>query len=165
VFEFFGIVNNYPKYSISNLGRVRSLHYGLLKPGRDGDGYLQVALYNSSGCKWFKVHRLVTEYFLGPRPRDMEVCHNNGIITDNRLCNLRYDTKAGNFADKKKHGTENFGTKNGQNILSETEVMKIVYLLKLGVYQKDIAREVGVSQATVSNIASGKTWSWLTGLS
>jgi hypothetical protein len=35
----------------------------------------------------------------------MEGCHWNGNPADNRLTNLRWDTPAGNAADRERHGT------------------------------------------------------------
>jgi hypothetical protein len=54
-----------------------------------------------------KVHQLVMEAFVGHRPIGMEVCHNDGNNGNNRWTNLRYDTRAANERDKKKHGTDN----------------------------------------------------------
>src|SRR3546814_4878852 len=51
------------------------------------------------------VHDLVTEAFIGPKPRGLEVCHNNGTRNDNRLVNLRYDTRSANAMDRHLHGT------------------------------------------------------------
>lgn len=51
------------------------------------------------------VHRVVLTTFVGPCPDGMEACHGNGDYTDNRLANLRWDTKAENGADKIRHRT------------------------------------------------------------
>ena len=50
------------------------------------------------------IHRLVLEAFVGPCPEGMETCHNNGVRTDNRLENLRWDTSSANNDDIVKHG-------------------------------------------------------------
>jgi hypothetical protein len=44
--------------------------------------------------------------FVGPCPEGMEVCHNNGDPTDNRMENLRYGTHSSNEQDKLIHGTD-----------------------------------------------------------
>jgi len=41
----------------------------------------------------------------GPRPDGMECCHGNGDSADNRVENLRWDTRANNGADKRMHKT------------------------------------------------------------
>ena len=51
------------------------------------------------------VHKLLAATFLGPRPPGADVCHINGIKTDNRLANLRYGTRAENIQDSVAHGT------------------------------------------------------------
>lgn len=102
-------------YEVSDFGRVRSLdrlirrgdgHFfkkgRTLKPQTAGKGYLSVEV---GGTRWY-VHRLVLNSFVGPCPPGMEVCHNNGCRTDNRLENLRYDSPTNNNRDKSVHGTD-----------------------------------------------------------
>jgi hypothetical protein len=50
-----------------------------------------------------KVHHLILEAFVGPRPEGLKACHNNGDGHDNRLDNLRWDTQANNIADMHRH--------------------------------------------------------------
>ncbi len=57
------------------------------------------------------IHTLVAAAFIGPRPDGMDTCHNNGDKTDNRLDNLRYDTKSANAFDTLKHGTNRAANK------------------------------------------------------
>jgi hypothetical protein len=55
------------------------------------------------------VHKLVLLAFVGPCPEGMECCHNNGIASDNRIENLRWDTHFNNNADRKRHGNYKTG--------------------------------------------------------
>lgn len=90
------------KYSVSNLGNVRSNCYGkvrLLKPmlsaGRY-NGYLMVTLYKDSVGKKVKVHRLVAEAFI-PNPNRLPVInHKDEDRTNNRADNLEWCTIAYN---------------------------------------------------------------------
>lgn len=67
---------------------------------------LLVAIRQGPGKRIVRyVHRLVLEAFVGPAPAGHECCHNNGDFRDNRLENLRWDTRKANVADAKKHGT------------------------------------------------------------
>lgn len=106
-------------YEVSDQGRVRSLertvtykdgrrrHHPeqLLKPTAHPSGYLMVDL-RIGGKRWpRRVHRLVLEAFVGPRPDGFEGCHGNGVQTDNRLVNLRWDTAEANRDDARRHGT------------------------------------------------------------
>lgn len=51
------------------------------------------------------VGRTVLEAFVGPCPDGMECCHSDGDRWNNRLSNLRWDTKSENQLDSVRHGT------------------------------------------------------------
>lgn len=76
-----------------------------LAPGVRKDGRLSVVLNREGRRRTRLIHQLVLEAFVGPRPNGMEGCHNDGICTNNVWTNLRWDTRAGNAADTKRHGT------------------------------------------------------------
>ena len=110
-------------YEVSDAGRVRSLGR-FYSPGWPGSKprwlegrilrqaptqgrYLTVALSRDAKPRTFPIHHLVLTAFAGPRPESgMHACHNNGIGTDNRLDNLRWDTPAANVNDQIRHGTQ-----------------------------------------------------------
>ena len=106
-------------YEVSDRGRVKSKARGvrrgggiwqkparILKPGSNLGGRLFVVLPDlSGGWKNAYIHRLVLDNFVGPCPEGMEACHSNGDYTDNRLENLRWDTKSSNMQDQIRHGT------------------------------------------------------------
>ena len=112
-------------YDVSDQGRVKSkarpVRRGsglwqkpdlILKPGKSIDGRPFVILPNGQGgWKPYYIHRLVLKAFVGPCPSGMEACHNNGDRTDNRLVNLRWDTKSANAFDRVRHGTHNHASK------------------------------------------------------
>lgn len=117
-------------YEVSSLGRIRSLDryiFGrhptgkklfrfyrgrILSPSKNKK-YARIVLSSpSKGKISATVHSLVTLTFYGKRPEKLEVCHNNGNGFDNRLINLRYDTRSANTLDCIKHGKHsNFGRK------------------------------------------------------
>jgi hypothetical protein len=67
---------------------------------RKGKGYLYATLRDGQRCRKAHVAVLVLEAHRGLKPGpEYEACHGNGIRTDNRLCNLRWDTKAANLAE------------------------------------------------------------------
>ena len=82
-------------YQVSNLGRVKSIGYGIervLKPAKNSRKYLTVNLHKSKKGKSFLVHRLVAQAFI-PNPENKEqIDHINTIKTDNRVENLRWVT-------------------------------------------------------------------------
>lgn len=113
-------------YEVSNLGRVRSLdrtriyqrfdqgakrmvtvtrlHKGhVLRPGTTKSGHQLVVLKRGSGGQY--VHSLVLAAFVGPRPDGSECCHGDGDPTNNRVENLRWDTRLANVQDMIRHGT------------------------------------------------------------
>ena len=100
-------VVGYGGYQVSDTGEVMSFKRSpnglLLKQIRATGGYLAVKLNHSNNRKM--VHRLVLEAFVGPCPEGMEGCHNNGNPADNRLSNLRWDTKSANAFDTVAHGS------------------------------------------------------------
>lgn len=51
-----------------------------------------------------RVHVLVLEAFVGPRPPGMECLHSNDVGTDNRLSNLRWGTHSENLNDLVRNG-------------------------------------------------------------
>jgi hypothetical protein len=68
------------------------------------DGYRTVHLGQANMQKY--VHHLIALTFMGKTPKGMEICHNNGIKSDNRLENLRFDTRQNNVYDTMKHRYE-----------------------------------------------------------
>lgn len=98
-------------YQVSSLGRVKSSPRngtlgGVLKTDKNSDGHLEVGLYRNNKRVGFFVHTLVLEAFVGPRPENLEACHNDGDPSNNRPENLRWDTKSSNALDRQKHGTD-----------------------------------------------------------
>lgn len=103
-------------YEVSNFGRVRSVARADARGHRlDGQmltlrphprGYLQTTLTREGHCRTTKVHHLVLEAFVGPRPAGAECRHRNGKRDDNRAANLLWGTSKENAADRIEHGTQ-----------------------------------------------------------
>ncbi len=148
-------------YEVSNFGRVRSLKFRntagrILRTAKQRSGHLRVDLGRRQRNRL--VHRLVIETFVGPRPEGMECCHHNGDPEDNRIENLRWDTRSSNHADKRIHGTSRSGEENPFSKLKADEVKDIRRMRSSGFTLKDIAEAFGVTQSTVSAIARRKAW-------
>lgn len=160
--ESWKTISGFDDYEISNLGRVKSNRgktQKILKPRVFGKGYHGVTLCKNGIQKKRYIHQLVLEEFVSSRPTSREVCHGDGDRTNNRLNNLRWDTKPGNHSDKYVHGTMMMGSGHTNSKLSESDVKEIRSLYVVGgITQKDLGKRFGVSQGTVWDILSRKTW-------
>ncbi len=164
------VIPSHPDYEASDEGQVRSwrgyagvrLDTPRLKAARLGtNGYLVTDLVSSpeGKKKTRSVHQLVAEAFLGPRPPGREVCHLDGDKTNNSASTLRYDTHKGNHADRKEHGTNNAGAKNGGAKLSASQVGEMRRLYRdLNVSTRTLAEKFNVSVSTAWRAVRGISW-------
>ncbi len=171
-------VLGFPRYAITIDGRVWSkpqtnrfgeLYGGIWLKPTNRHGYLFVELYAGSHSRILAVHRLVLENYIGRCPEGMEACHGNGIKTDNRLENLRWDTKRNNQLDAIRHGTAQCLRQTGENNpfckLSEDNVKLIFNAYHDGAYtQQELADCFELNRATVGQIVRKETWKhvWIT---
>jgi len=167
-------IPNFPGYSVTDTGEVRSeprkgrVSGRWLKPGHS-DGYLFVVLCRDGKQYPCRVHRLVLEAFVGPCPAGMGTCHANGIRTDNRVSNLRWDTRVANAQDAVKHGTSGGFKARGETSsaakLTEQQVRQIREEYNTGqFFQWEIAERHGITRPTVGCIIRGETWKHLIGV-
>lgn len=112
----------------------------------------------------YRVHRLVLEAFVGPCPPGMECCHNNGNPADNRLENLRWDTRSANCLDAVQHGTSpgltsRYGESNpsAKLTLDQVQMIRVAYADGAGT-QKDFADMFGVAPSTIAMLLRGYNW-------
>lgn len=81
-------------YQVSNLGSVRSAKTGKVLRSHavsNKKNYQKVQLYIYGERVSVYVHQLVAWNFVGSPPDNCQIHHINGIATDNRACNLRYE--------------------------------------------------------------------------
>lgn len=83
-------------YQVSYLGRVRSLKFGkviVLRPVKDGKGYLRVGLWKENKVNRFSVHRLVAQAFIPNSDENKtQINHIDECKQNNRVSNLEYCT-------------------------------------------------------------------------
>lgn len=91
-------------YSVSSDGLIYSHSKRALKSFYLFKDRYAVNLWKNGKQYTRRVHVLVAEAFIGPRPKGLIACHNNGIATDNNVENIRWDTSQNNALDTVKHG-------------------------------------------------------------
>lgn len=156
-------------YEVSSLGQVRRSRGGmgsyvgriLKRYDKSGDGYRFVQLCKQNRKRFFGVHVLVAEAFLGRRPKGKVPNHRNLDKTDNRAENLEWLTRKQNaqhaIAAGRVGGRALQGEANGRAKLS-VEQVAIIQRLKGVVGQRDLARLCGVSKTAIQMIHQGRHW-------
>jgi len=166
VTETWKSIPGHSGYEVSDKGRVRSIDREVvrtfasgdyssirpgrvLKPGLARNGYLSVVLGRSVGTKF--VHHLVALTFIGPREAATEVCHVNGVKTDNRPENLYYGSRSQNNVDITKHG--------GKRKITVEQVREIrSRYLGTWDHANQLADEFGVSAKHIYNIGTRRRY-------
>lgn len=172
--EWMPIKNFEEFYSVSNLGRVKSmgrkyLHTGnrmivrkprILRGIKNSDGYLFVILTDSILKKQFGVSRLVAIHFIPNHENKREVNHKKGIKIDNRASELEWATAKENVQHafytglaKGKKGEDNVNSK-----LKDKDVVEIRKLTELNVPLREIALKYSVSKPLIRYIRDKKIW-------
>ncbi|WP_375475293.1 HNH endonuclease signature motif containing protein [uncultured Nostoc sp.] len=147
-------------HSIGDDGTVYRNIGGVLKPLKGSisyHGYRKVHLRHSVIGKIEAVHRLVAAMFIGECKNSDFVTHINGDRLDNRVDNLKYVPRKESNKSTLRRGENNHFAK-----LTEKTVRAIKGQIGEGKRSdKQIAVVYGVSERTIRNIASGKTWKHL----
>ena len=150
-------------YQISNLGRVKTLGNNMFKNEKimknrlSPKGYLRIGLTKDNYKKMFFVHRLVAENFIKNFENKKQVNHINGIKTDNRTCNLEWNTAFENMKHASLNGFLN--AKKGENhyLYKATDEIKSRIIEKRKDYtQRQLGKMFNLSQCSVSQILSKK---------
>jgi len=120
--------------------------------------------YGHFGIKgrMYKAHRV--SYFIehGRIDNDRLVLHRCDVRACVNPAHLFLGTPKDNSQDavKKGRNTKLYGEQNGKAKLTRAAVFAIRRLCKRGVYQKTVAKQFGVSEATVSYVVNGR-WDFL----
>lgn len=172
------VVGHEGRYEISSLGRARSLDRKvdrvfklpngdqrvvptfypgkMLVPRRIGKCYLGYCFRWKGPNK--KAQIAVLEAFVGPRPgKEFDGCHNNGEPEDNRLSNLRWDTKSSNAQDTFIHGGKHIGDRHPMAVVTDDQVRRF----KAARREETIsgaAKTAGIPYAIGWHIDKGNTW-------
>ena len=135
-------------YQVSNLGRIRSIKYTILRPGFNYEYYF-VALSRDGNKTMKKVHRLVAQAFI-PNPENKpQINHINAIKTDNRAINLEWVTQKENSAHAISLG---LGRKPKLSDDIEKEIYRSFMPYDKTYGLKALAKKYNVDTSTIRNI-------------
>ena len=148
-------IDGFPGYWVSDQGRVR--HWSRLLIARPNErGYLRVTLLTPEGKRVARrVHLLVLEAFVGPRPSSKHVGAHapDRNPRNNQLNNLRWALPTENERDKKEHGTHRGGGRHWRP--SRVRIATIHALAAAGESFSKIAKTHGLHRSSVSRIVRG----------
>lgn len=171
--EWRYIPNCEGEYSVSSYGRVKSHERYYEHPIKGNtfvsekilsqkimkNGYCRVQISIMGIKTKLYVHRLVGVAFLENEENKPEINHKWGIKIDNRRSELEWNT----ISENRKHAIDVLGFKPLMTYLGRVgelhHASKKVYCSTLGVSfgsAREAARELGISQGSVSNVCTGK---------
>lgn len=161
--EIWKAIKDYPKYEISNRGRVRSYVLNnngtILRPIPQSKGYRHIFLSENNTSKNILIHTLVLTAFVSERPVNYQCNHKNGIKADNRLENLEWVTGRENIIHSFKNGLRKpyFGDRHHSAKLKESNINEI---RQLAIHNSNrrIAKMFNVSPSTINQVVRGLIW-------
>ena len=151
-------------YQVSNLGRIKSIKFGkesIIKGQKIGTKkqYLKIKLVRNGKETPLYIHELVMLAFVGECPDEMIICHSNDVGIDNKLTNLRYDTRTENKIDMYRIDPN---YKHGRKGLNSYEVCYCRMLWKTGnVSIEDMATMFKANKQNIYKCITYQTFSWL----
>lgn len=170
--EEWKVIADFPDYSISNMGNIKSRRpwntqknraltpERIMNPHLTHYGYRAVRLCRDDKQLDKFIHRLVMEAFVGACPVDQEVNHIDGVKTNNRIYNLEYVT----YGQQRQHaydmGLQKKGGDKWNAILDANKVIEIRGLLGK-ITGRRIAEIYGVSPCTICDIKKGRRWAYV----
>ncbi len=163
-------------YEVSNTGKVRSVdayvngRYRLnevfrkgriLKPKIGKPGYEEICLRKNSTAKFVRVHCLVAEVFIGPRPHKYVINHKDGNKTNNRVDNLEYCTYGENHKHAHSTGLRTHKKRHINYSATDEQIHQTRKLRNKGLTYPAIAERVNLSVSVVGKIVRGELYAWV----
>lgn len=122
------------------------------------NGYLKTNIFHNGKRYSQLVHRIVLREFT--HKSSLQVNHKDGNKKNNHLTNLEYVTQSENIKHAFRLGIQcHTGEKNPAHKLAEADIKSIRKMAaERRISQRQIAREFGISQSSVSKIINRKKW-------
>lgn len=147
---------NDPRFTVSDLGRVRGVRGHLRSLAPMPNGRVMVSVTRIPKAVSYSVSRMVLETFVGPQPVGCTCSHINGSPADNRLINLVWESHSANCLRKRVHGTSLDGEKNPMSKLTASDIRAIRSSL---LSSTKAAVQFGVSATHIKRIRRKEAWS------
>jgi hypothetical protein len=158
------VISDFPKYSISEFGEIRSSYKTckILKPKYDKDGYAGVALSKDGRVCHLRVHRLVAMAFLANPDNLPVVNHKDLNVINNHYSNLEWCTAYDNTLHYYANG---LGRRTLASLTKE-EMLSLVDDYNSGKSQKDLKDKYNLEcrADAISEIVTGRRFSSITGI-
>lgn len=152
-------IPNFPNYFLNEKGRLYSTQFKELRKRRvyiQKNGYVKANLSKNGKCRYFYLHRLMLETFIGPCPEGMESDHIDMNPGNNHINNLRWLCRKENSERRR----FKLGSKHPNSNLKEEEVWLIKKLLaESNLSQYKIAKIFKKGRSCIKHIKLGNTWS------
>jgi DNA-binding Xre family transcriptional regulator len=144
------------RYSVSNHGRVRGTRGGLIKPAPQKSGHLRFQIWCQLTRKniSFSVQRAVALAFL-PNPHGLPIVnHKDSNRTNNEADNLEWCDYSHNNRHAWREGHR--GVSHYQKFEEEKILAAITCLMAKSHTQRTLAKALGMSTGTVSDLNNGR---------
>jgi len=146
--EQWAMIPDFPRYHVSNFGRVMGLNGNILKLTPDTKGYLRVKLSKCNGSKPVTklVHRLVGEAFLD-NPNNLPCLNHkdedpsNNCVWNLEWCDYKYNSQYSLY--KVEREVQQLDLSNGEVV----DTFKSL---------KEATRQTGIIEGSISHVCRGK---------
>lgn len=163
--EEWRIIEDYPNYMVSNMGRVKSLERNvvkgrgglckieekILKSRKDKYGYLKVDLYKEGKQKTHTIHRLVATAFIDNPNNLSQINHRDEDKTNNCADNLEFCTAKYNI---------NYGSRNEKMAKSRSIPLLQFNLdgefIKKWESGRQVQKDLGFDNSSITKCCKGK---------
>jgi len=147
----------YSRTKYAGFGRKALVEWYPLAGHMTPKGYRSVSMCHNNVKVTRHVHRLICMAFHGmPRMKSLQVRHLDGNPGNNVPDNLRWGTQEENWMDREAHGRGIKGEKHHASKLTNLERSHIRWVVMKGIAsQRNVARVLGMSQASISAICRG----------